>query len=396
MTRQILSKAVSIVMAVCISAVTMTAILTKSTSVSASSSSDKIAALEDEAKKLESSVNSLNNKLSSAKKNHSSLKEQQAILAEQRKSIERQISIYEEKIVLVNKEITVKEKEIAAKELEIQKNEDEFAQRVRGMYMTNMSQTTLNAILSSDSFSQLLSRAKILKSVSESDTNLIKTLSNEKKLLETAKADIVKTKEDLVNSKTSLALKEKSLALSYSQNQSLLTDAELAQKKYVEELQKNAAAIKAINDQIDQIIASNTTNDGSLSATGKFLWPVPASHRISDKFGWRILYGQKNYHYGLDIPAAKGTNIVAADSGRVIAVNKVSTGYGWHVIIDHGNGYATLYGHCSRIDVKVGQVVKRGEVIAGVGTTGNSTGNHLHIGIKYNNVWQDPLKYISP
>lgn len=90
-----------------------------------------------------------------------------------------------------------------------------------------------------------------------------------------------------------------------------------------------------------------------------------------------------------------GTNIVAADAGKVLKVAKLTYGYGWHVIIDHGNGVATLYGHCSRLDVSVGQVVQKGQVIAGIGSTGNSTGNHVHFEVRINGVQQNPLNYVK-
>ena len=91
-----------------------------------------------------------------------------------------------------------------------------------------------------------------------------------------------------------------------------------------------------------------------------------------------------------------GPSITAADAGKVVWTKKVSYGYGWHLLVDHGNGVATLYAHCSAIVVNQGDTVAKGQKIAEVGTTGNSTGPHLHFEVRINNVQKDPLQYVVP
>jgi len=130
--------------------------------------------------------------------------------------------------------------------------------------------------------------------------------------------------------------------------------------------------------------------------TGPFSWPLPINGSITSGFGYRTdpFTGETKFHGGIDIAAAAGTPIVAADGGIVTVANGVDSwggGYGFYVMIDHGNGYETLYGHCSSICVTYGQVVQKGEVIAYVGSTGNSTGNHLHFEIRIGGQKQDPL-----
>lgn len=124
-------------------------------------------------------------------------------------------------------------------------------------------------------------------------------------------------------------------------------------------------------------------------STGRFSWPLPINGSITSGFGYRSdpFTGETVFHGGLDIAAAEGTPIVAADDGIVTVANGVDPwggGYGFYVMIDHGDGYETLYGHCSSICVTYGQTVKKGEMIAYVGSTGNSTGNHLHFEIRSN------------
>ena len=124
----------------------------------------------------------------------------------------------------------------------------------------------------------------------------------------------------------------------------------------------------------------------------EFIWPVPFTKKITSPYGKR----DGGFHRGIDIACAGvvGTDIVASQSGKVIVAKNGSLGYGNHIIIDHGNGKKTVYGHCQKLFVKQGQEVSQGDVIATVGSTGDSTGPHLHFEIRINNVAQDPQKYV--
>lgn len=152
---------------------------------------------------------------------------------------------------------------------------------------------------------------------------------------------------------------------------------------------------------------TTTTPPPVIQTTPKYVWPVPSSYIISDYFTERT-WNSQGFHYGLDIAAGDGTPIVAAESGTVILVKNECThnygkssscgcggGYGRYVIIDHGGTYATLYGHCSDITVNVGDRVERGQVIGAVGSTGYSTGFHLHFEVRENGVRINPLPFIS-
>lgn len=129
-----------------------------------------------------------------------------------------------------------------------------------------------------------------------------------------------------------------------------------------------------------------TPNAGAVSATGKFSWPT--SGLITQKFSW--------FHKGMDIANHVGTPILAADSGKVIVAGWTdNTGYGNRVMIDHGNGYVTLYGHMSAVSVQVGQTVRRGDVLGLMGSTGRSTGSHCHFEVRHGGVNEDPLIYLK-
>lgn len=175
---------------------------------------------------------------------------------------------------------------------------------------------------------------------------------------------------------------------------------------YVDGVQTDAYETdsEVIKEAVDEVVvkgsdsssegtSSSSTSSSSSYGSGSFIWPVPYTHNITSEFGMR--WGR--LHGGIDIAAGGvyGQPIVAADSGTVILAGNQGDGYGNYVIIDHGNGYKTLYGHMSSVAAYTGQQVSQGEVIGYVGSTGNSTGPHLHFEIRVNDVQTDPLGYVS-
>lgn len=137
-------------------------------------------------------------------------------------------------------------------------------------------------------------------------------------------------------------------------------------------------------------------NNGKNQESNSFSWPVPGMYKISSPFGMRVhpVSGVKKMHSGIDIPAPKGSPVIATKSGTVTTSGNVS-GYGNTIIIDHGGGVSSLYGHNSELTVSKGQQVAQGQIVAKVGSTGVSTGNHCHFGIKSAGNWVDPQKYIK-
>jgi murein DD-endopeptidase MepM/ murein hydrolase activator NlpD len=166
-------------------------------------------------------------------------------------------------------------------------------------------------------------------------------------------------------------------------------DTEISRKVISTEVTKQPVAeMIAVGIKQKEVVALPSSSSTVLNGNGMFMWPVDGGY-ISD------VYGSDRNHKGLDIAAAEGTAIYASAAGKVIAAGWNTGGYGYFVMIDHGNGYATLYGHMSRVIAETGAEVKCGDLIGEVGTTGNSTGNHLHFEVRYNNVCQNPANYIS-
>ncbi|MDF1615960.1 murein hydrolase activator EnvC family protein [Petrocella sp. FN5] len=164
------------------------------------------------------------------------------------------------------------------------------------------------------------------------------------------------------------------------------------QKVYENMMIELEKAEKAVDAEIKELIRRSTL----VYKGGKMEWPVPGWYRISSPFGPRVhpIFKTTRMHNGIDIAAPGGIPITAAEKGVVI-LSKYSSSYGNYIIIDHGSGYATIYAHCSKLLVTTGQAVTRGEKIAEIGSTGWSTGNHLHFGIQIHGEWVDPMLYVK-
>ena len=146
----------------------------------------------------------------------------------------------------------------------------------------------------------------------------------------------------------------------------------------------------ALDKELEALIKKYKDQQAA-AAKQKLLWPLPSDRlKVSSKFGWRVLYGKDDYHLGIDLPAPYGTEIYASNDGTVLKA-RYSSSYGYYILISHGGELSTLYAHCSKLLVKAGDTAKRGQVIAKVGSTGNSTGYHLHFEVRVDGEVTDPL-----
>lgn len=349
---------------------------------------------------LEQDKKELNDKIKAAEQNLKSISAQKS--AEQNKqqqlegeigAVQEQIGLYMDKIDLVTNAIAQKEVEIDQKLEEIALSEEQFARRVRAMYISNTSNSTLNTILTAKSFADMLNQTEILRRVSESDQQMISDLNQQKKELMELKTGLEEEQADLSATKESFDQQNQQLSVLLAQSEAAESELLQQEKQYMLNKEKYAKEIKAIEQEIERVIAANAGADAY--GDGVLKWPLPNNKKISSYFGWRVLYGRQDYHTGIDIPASMGTSIQAADAGKVILVQKSGTGYGWHVVVDHGGGIVTLYAHASAIYVNTNQMVKKGQSLAGVGSTGNSTGNHLHFEVRVNNKQINPLNYVK-
>jgi len=228
----------------------------------------------------------------------------------------------------------------------------------------------------------------------ENDRNLLDEMEAAKRKIEEAKALIEENKAK-VDSQKKVLVDKKSLATTKQQEQQkIINDLQKDQDAWQKQLDAAQAAETALKRQI---AASASNSNSSTYTGGKFEWPVPGVYRITSEFSSARMHPVLGYvrrHDGIDIGAASGTNVIAAGDGTVLFAGW-NGGYGNCIIIDHGGGYTTLYGHASTLLVSSGAKVARGQSILKVGSTGVSTGPHLHFEVCINGVAKEPTQFLK-
>lgn len=284
------------------------------------------------------------------------------------------------------------ELEIAYKENEekLQNQINLLKKRVRDIYIHGQI-SYLDILFGAQDFNDFMNRINIIKRILNYDYNLIKSITENKKSIEENKIKQEEVRNEIQKLHDTALIKKEVLddkknTLEEMEDQ-LLNDRATAQKAY-EELE---AASREVQRMIEQ--RANSGVKSSVVGTGQMMWPI--NGEITSPYGWRVhpIFGHSIFHSGLDIGGDYGDPIRAADSG-VVSYSGWIRGYGYTVMIDHGNGIVTLYGHNQELAVSVGQRIEKGEIIAYCGSTGNSTGPHCHFEVRVNGQTVNPLNYL--
>ncbi|MFA6074507.1 MAG: peptidoglycan DD-metalloendopeptidase family protein [Negativicutes bacterium] len=262
--------------------------------------------------------------------------------------------------------------------------------RVRSIY-ENGQISYLDVLLGAKNFQDFINRVEVVRKILTNDAKLISSVTRQRDELAQQKVALQTEQKRLKQLKVDAERTRQLVVARKREQDAVLATAEgdmySVQQAYQEEL--------AASRRVEQMIR-NIERGGSVVAqsTGAMIWP--ARGPITSPFGWRIhpIYGSSIFHSGIDIGADYGDTIAAADSGVVIYSDWMS-GYGKTLIIQHANGITSLYGHCSALLVSVGQRVSKGQAIGRVGSTGNSTGPHLHFEIRVNGSPANPGNYLG-
>ena len=325
--------------------------------------------------------------------------EQSAALAK-KQVLDNQIQLTQEDISNISLQIDTYEALIEGKRLEVieaQKTEDEqwalYKQRMRKMEEYG-SISYISVIFEADSFSDLLARINDVRELMKYDQKLYEQLKTFKQVTIEAKASLEQSLAEQEIEKDNLEIKKAELDTQLAKAESLLSEVknniEEAKELYQQELEAGKSIQNDINKKVEQL-----KKQQQVKGTGTFIWPVPSSNKVTSRYGnrWHPISKAYRMHSGIDIGGAKhGASIMAADGGVVI-LSKYSSSYGNYIVISHGNGYTTLYAHLSQRLVKEGDKVSQGQVIGKNGSTGNSTGPHLHFEISKNGATTNPLTY---
>lgn len=355
------------------------------------------------------------------------------ILSQKQSIDDKQIEIENVENAVYNKELEIEGKKVHIAELEAQnkKNLQRFAELARALYMNDAS-GTLPILNGSDDWYEYFVYSDVIKNISSQNVNfmkklladikdqeqLIEELNAEVAKLETEKVDLSEQKKKLEEDMAALEASKEELDAYAAQQKAYLSKLAAQNKELLNKVNALEYDVKAssqkmekLNNELEELIRleQEKNNNQIIYSPDGFRWPVSANYkRITTYFGydpWR-----RGQHRGLDIVGSgssiAGAKLYAVQSGKVIAVSNTCKhnygknyscgcggGYGNYIVIDHGGGISTMYAHCWGINVTKGQEVKKGDVIGYVGTTGWSTGYHLHFEVRVNGVAVDPFKY---
>ena len=385
----------------CLAAVCLAA----SVSFQQATAATSMASLQNKLNKLSQSIKLHEQELNDAKKKEAAAKALEGELKERVSVIQDQISVLSGQIASVQNSIGQKEQEISAKETEIAEKETEIEEKELEIqdqwsdfkkHMAAMQELRDGgsvAMLSAvNDLYELLTFNEVMQDISIKDTEILDNMKNAKEALESDKltlesqrSELQSKKADLDAQNSQMRAKQNELNSSVAAAQMSVAEAQQAQKDAQAAIESDEMNYEAVKKQIQKMIAAAAASKPTLSFTG-FICPLKSYSRISSEYGWRKnpVTGVNKLHAGTDFAAPGGTPIYAAASGYVQVAGWSSGGYGNYVIIYHGkmsdgNQYSTLYGHMRSVATSAGKYVQQGEIIGYVGSTGNSTGNHLHL-----------------
>lgn len=333
-------------------------------------------------------------------------------------AIQQQLEAAQRDYQAVANELKATEEKIAATQAELEKTqarlkvrEGVFTKRVRDIYMHGQL-SYLDVVLGAKDFSDFFNRLELLRRIIDADITLISDIRQERAAIETAKQELETQRARQAQLRDQAAAKRDEIESRRKEQQAILYQAQndkaVAEQAYNEyqqssqaiaEMLRQRAADRAAQAAAAAAQASSGGGGGSsdsyqpVSGSGAMIWPVNGV--VTSPYGYRThpIFGTTIYHSGMDIGVDYGTPLHAADGGVVVEAGWIS-GYGYAVIIDHGNGLSTLYGHNQELAVSEGQAVSQGQVIAYAGSTGNSTGPHVHFEVRANGDPVDPSAYL--
>ncbi len=338
-----------------------------------------------------------------------SVSEQLRQIEEQLRQATAELGTIKEQRVAVENDITLNERQLAEAQKRLEGRESVFYKRVRDIYI-NGRLSYLDVVIGSKDFSDFANRLEVLKRIIDSDITLINEIKKERAEIEAHKQKLEADRAKLVELEKAALAKQAEIEQKKAERNVVLQKAQndrATAMQAIEELNASSAQVSAMLKERQaaraaaaaaaaaaaQSSGGQGASDNWVQGTGQLGWPV--SGEITSPYGYRVhpIWGTTIYHSGIDIGVDEGTPVHAADGGVVVWSGWMG-GYGYAVVIDHGNGLSTLYGHNSELAVDEGQSVAKGQVISYAGSTGNSTGPHVHFEVRVNGDPVDPMGYL--
>ena len=355
----------------------------------------EIDAMKEEANSLKQQQEEIQVQLDSLAADRENAMARKTLLEQQINATRAEINTIAAQIAKYDELIAQKQEELSQAEAEEQAQYELFCDRVR--YMEEQGEVSYWSILfSSKDFADLLDNAMMVEEIMDYDNQVMDQLIALREQIEQDKAELETARQEQQDAKA-----EQEAAQANLQAQESEVDALLSQiSNQEDELEAREAQLRAASDAATAEIAAAerelAAQIANVPSESGFLWPLPGRYNLSSLFGSRKhpITGKANNHTGIDIPASSGTSILAAKSG-VVTTSTYNNSYGNYVVVSHSDGTSTLYAHMVRRNCSKGDTVSQGQVIGYVGTTGSSTGNHLHFEVRVNGSRVDPINYFT-
>ena len=400
----------------------------------------KLEALKNKAESQKEYLDTLEDQIETVEQKGINLQTQANELDAEIDELNKKLKQLGSEIVIIEEDIEKTQKSIKKTQSNIEESSDQLEERLRAAYMTG-NQSTLKILMGADSLASFLTRLEMMKRTSEKDKIIIEDfkakvtklreekakLEEDKSSLDSKKTELDHKKDEKVEKKNVLVLKQKEykktmkdLEKKYDEIETYIAELDKSSNAYKTYIKELEAERKKADAEIDKILKdyyatsnqqsttlagggnanpSTTKPGGGYNSNASWAWPLGnASCYISSHYGYRNpgISGW-GFHGGTDITGGgiSGKAVYATRSGKVISAVTSNSGYGIYVLIDHGDGYSSLYAHMSVRYVSAGDSVSKGQMIGRVGSTGNSTGPHIHFEIRYYGEKKDPMNFVK-
>lgn len=313
-------------------------------------------------------------------------------------AVQAEITKLYDELAVAEENLARQQEEYNAIKAKLDESQKALQNRVNAIYR-NGDISYWDVLFRSENVQDFISGFIFLTKIVEEDQKIIDSIQENKVLAEEKLHELEVTRNEIVALQVEKEAEEAEYAKQAEAKLALLDTLESEQAALEKEIDEMESQSGSIASEINSYYASLSASDPGYTYTGNgiFTWPLSTGGTLTSNYGYRIhpISGVRKMHTGIDLAAPAGTPILAAESGTVSLVRKLGTGYGWYVVVSHGSNISTLYAHMSSIIVSEGQAVSRGQKLGGVGTTGSSTGNHLHFEVRVNGSHVSPWGYIS-
>jgi murein DD-endopeptidase MepM/ murein hydrolase activator NlpD len=342
----------------------------------------------DKLNELTNQINKLEKQLKAGKSEEKNLASQISNLDKLIKAAEGEIRDLQGEISYASKQISNVKKELDLMQADIDRQNEEMSDRIRAMYK-NGDVGMIEILLGSESIIDFMTNMDMAQKIFDNDVEVLEKLEEQHLILDGHRTQLENLQQQLLLKKQQEASKQSQLQVNRGSVAKLKAEVSVTNKTLESQVDALNAEANALTAEILRLQGSGAYIGGDMA------WPAPGSRNVTSPFGYRIhpILRVKKLHTGIDIGIGSGNKIVAANAGTVIKA-AWNNSYGYMVMIDHGGGIVTLYAHNSKLQVSTGDIVTRGQTVATSGSTGMSTGPHLHFEVRVNGEYKNPMSYL--